>query len=90
MLGLIVKVGGELKSKTNICSVFHCCYVSGTWINCLQWFRPVDLTNLDHFGGKKLERKVFFVGDRNTKTKTSFLNKLFKDFKIRVVNVEIY
>ena len=27
-------IGGELKSKTNICSGFHCCYVSETSINC--------------------------------------------------------
>ena len=54
-----------------------------------QWFRLVDLTNLDRFGGKKsLNGRYFFGGERYPKTKTSSKYQLFKDFKITAVNIE--
>ena len=38
--------------------------------------------------GEKFGQKVVFFGDRYTKTKTSSLTQLFKDFTIKAVNVE--
>ena len=57
-------------------------------VDISQWFRPVDLTNLDRFVGKKVWTEGSFFGDRYTKTGS--LTKLFKDFKIKAVNVDLF
>ena len=38
--------------------------------------------------GEKFGWKVVFFGDMYTKTKISLITQLFKDFKIKAVNIE--